>query len=449
MLRELRACSTDDRTLKDSLLFLTSVLRYHSGKPAIVLIDEYDAPVAKAADNGYYDEMVDFMRSFLLAGLKTNLDNLMFGILTGCLRITRESIFSGLNHLDCFDITTDHKYADTFGFTQGEVDTLLRDTGFWEKRDVLKTWYDGYRFGNLTEIYCPWSIMKYLRDLQDNPGSDPVAYWQNTSENALVKRLFPGTTVEMTQDIADFIEGGCLVKQLRVNPTYESLDSSPDNLWTLLYMSGYLTRASKERAEAQGLAPNPEDNKYPLVIPNREIRDIFRYEVSTWFRAAVSVAQENAFFAAFWQADAQAVQQELEAILLEKVGSQDLAKESPKSPRENFYHGLLIGFFLVAYPKTFSNLHAGTGQYDISVLDDADTASKRAAIVEIKRATSENEDLAVLAEKGLTQIRERKYDVRLLADPTVTTVLHWSIAFFKKSCEARAVLVRQPQDHSS
>ena len=138
------------------------------------------------------------------------------------------------------------------------------------------------------------------------------------------------------------------------------------------------------------------------------------------------------------------MQQELEAILLEKVSSQDLAKESPKSPRENFYHGLLIGFFLVAYPKTFSNLHAGTGQYDISVLDDTDSASKRAAIVEIKRATSENEDLAALAEKGLTQIRERKYDVRLLADPTVTTVLHWSIAFFKKSCEARAVLVRQP-----
>ena len=248
----------------------------------------------------------------------------------------------------------------------------------------------------------------------------------------------------MTQDIADFIAGSCLVKEISINPTFESLDSTPRNLWTLLYMSGYLTRASNEIVEAQGISQNFENNKLPLVIPNREIRDIFKYEVRNWFRESVSEAQQNDFFTAFWNVNTEGVKKELEAILLEKVSSKDLAKDTPGIPRENFYHGLLIGYFLVAYPQTFSNLEAGTGQYDIRVLDDKDTTNKKAAIVEIKRATREEDDLAKLAEDGLAQIRERKYDVRLLSDPRVTTVLHWSIAFFKKSCEARAIVVRQP-----
>ncbi len=436
----LRAESADINTLTDALLILTRAMRYHHGKPAIVLIDEYDAPVAKAAENGYYREMVDFMRNFLSAGLKTNSDNLQFGILTGCLRITCKSTFSGLNHLDCFDITSGPRYADTFGFTQGEVDRILCDAGLGGKRDIFKAWYDGYRFGDLTEIYCPWSIMSYLDDLQGDADASPQAYWQNTSENALVKRLFAGKYLEMADDMADFMAGGCLVKQLRVNPTYESLDSSPDNIWTLLYMSGYLTRASRERAEAQGVSPNPGGNMLPLVIPNREIRDIFRYEVSTWFSKHVGETRENELLAAFWKADTEGVKKELEAILLEKVSSRDLPRD--EAPRENFYHGLLVGYFLVAYPETYSNMEAGTGQYDIRIVDDLGK-SKRAAIVEIKRTSDDREDLGVLAERGLGQIEQRRYDARLLADPKVTTLLHWSIAFCKKRCEARALVVRQ------
>ena len=443
ILRELRTQKEDDVTLAESLRILTRAMQYHYDKPAIVLIDEYDAPVTKAADNGYYDEMLDFLRNFLSAALKGNTDNLAFGILTGCMQITKHSLFSDLNNFREFGISAT-KYADIFGFTQQEVHALLSSAGLSSKESEIREWYDGYLFGKQQEIYCPWSIMNYLEDLQEDAESSPQAYWQNNTENALIKSLFPGTTADMTQDIASFIAGDCLAKELSSNPTFESLDSTPKNLWTLLYMSGYLTRASKERAEAEGFSPKPGENKCPLVIPNREIRDIFKDEVSTWFRKSVSETQQNEFFTAFWNVDAEGVKKELEAILLEKVSSQDLAKDSPKSPRENFYHGLLIGYFLVAYPQTFSNLQAGTGQYDIRVLDDTDTTNKKAAIVEIKRAAKEEEDLAKLAEDGLTQIRERKYDVRLLSDPSVKTLLHWSIAFFKKSCEARAVIVRQP-----
>ena len=433
-------CSISE--IRRSMEILARILYLHYGKKVIILLDEYDVPLDKAERNGYYPEMLSVMRSMLLSVLK-DCPYTAKGILTGCLRISKESLFTGLNNLAVYSVTGD-SYADTFGFTEKEVARLLLDAGLEAKADIIREWYDGYLLGKQQEIYCPWSIMNYLDDLQEDVDASPQAYWQNNAENALIKRLFPGSSPEMTQDIADFIAGSCLVKEISINPTFESLDSTPRNLWTLLYMSGYLTRASNEIVEAQGISQNFENNKLPLVIPNREIRDIFKYEVRNWFRESVSEAQQNDFFTAFWNVDAEGVKKELEAILLEKVSSQDLAKDTPGTPRENFYHGLLIGYFLVAYPQTFSNLEAGTGQYDIRVLDDKDTTNKKAAIVEIKRATKEKDDLAQLAEDGLAQIRERKYDVRLLSDPKVTTVLHWSIAFFKKSCEARAVVVRQP-----
>ena len=349
--------AADEDTLGRSLKTLIRVLAAHYDKPAIVLIDEYDAPVAKAASHGYYPKMIEFIRSFLVSALKSNRKCLKFGILTGCLRIARESIFSGLNHLKVFGIS-DTKYADVFGFTQGEVQALLASAGLSAKEREIREWYDGYCFGKQQEIYCPWSIMNYLEALQDDADASPLAYWQNTSENSLIKRLFPGSSPEMAQDMADFIAGGCLVKELRPNPTFESLDSTPGNLWTLLYMSGYLTKASMERAEEQGVSPNPVGNRLPMVIPNREVREIFKTEIDIWFKKSVSQSLQNAFLSAFWRADAEALQRELEAILLEKVSSKDLAKDSSEAPRENFYHGLLVGYFLVVYPQTFSNLEA-------------------------------------------------------------------------------------------
>ena len=301
--------------LMDSLGILTSILTKYHERKAIVLIDEYDAPVAKAADNGYYREMVDFMRNFLLAGLKSNFVNLKFGILTGCLIMSYES--TGLNNLCCNDITKVSPYADVFGFTQDEVDKILCEAGFPEKRAMIRQWYDGYRFGNRTGIYCPWDIMNYLGDLQRNKETIPQPYWVKTSENALLKRLFQGKEQEMADDIALFLAGECLVKKTRRVPAFETRDSSPDNLWTLLYMAGYLTRASRERAEAQNVIPNPSGNLLPLVIPNGEIRNLFLREYCSWFRKRVGKARENAFFAAFWQADADCLKRELEALLKE------------------------------------------------------------------------------------------------------------------------------------
>ncbi len=437
-IRQYLGSKTDEDTLELALQVLTRALSCYHGKPTIVLIDDYDAPVAKAADNGYYREMVDFMRNFLLAGLKSNFVNLKFGILTGCLIMSYES--TGLNNLCCNDITKVSPYADVFGFTQDEVDKILCEAGFPEKRAMIRQWYDGYRFGNRTGIYCPWDIMNYLGDLQRNKETIPQPYWVKTSENALLKRLFQGKEQEMADDIALFLAGECLVKKTRRVPAFESRDSSPDNLWTLLYMAGYLTRASRERAEAQNVIPNPSGNLLPLVIPNGEIRNLFLREYCSWFRKRVGKARENAFFAAFWQADADCLKRELEALLKESGQGRD---SSAGAGLSSFSLGLLLGYFLAACPKTLSCRKLDIGEHVICVLDDREKAGARAAIVKIRREYSARKDLAALAEDGRAQIGERKYDVRLLSDSKVRTLLYWSIVFCEKRCEVRAVIVRQ------
>lgn len=252
----------------------------------------------------------------------------------------------------------------------------------------------------------------------------------------------------MADDIAKLVSGGVLVTQVNLEPTYDSLDSSAENLWSLLYLSGYLTTASEEQTQKSGISPNPNRDEMALVIPNMEIHKIFEKEVQRWFDGAVSKKQTTALLEAFWKTDTERFKKEIEAILLKNVSSKDLAKEpassaksSDESPRENFYHGLLVGYFLVAYPDTLSNMEVGEGFYDIQVLDNN---TGRAAIVEVKRCADEKEDLLGLAEKGLKQIEKNKYNVRLLSDPSVKTLIHWSIAFCKKSCEARAIIVRQP-----
>ena len=291
-LKELRSEKADDNTLADALLILSRALRYHYDKPAIVLIDEYDAPIAKAADNGYYDEMVDFMRNFLSACLKSNRKNMKLGILTGCLQIAQRSIFSGLNHFKSYDIS-DYEYMDVFGLTQDDVDTILLKAGLWDRREELKEWHDGYCFGEHQEMYCPWSILNRVYALQKNPRVPPKAYWNKTSENTVIKRLFPGKYLEMADDIAKLVSGGVLVTQVNLEPTYDSLDSSAENLWSLLYLSGYLTTASEEQTQKSGISPNPNRDEMALVIPNMEIHKIFEKEVQRWFDGAVAKSRRR------------------------------------------------------------------------------------------------------------------------------------------------------------
>ena len=432
--------SATEAGLRNSLKILTRILTEYYQKQPIVLVDDYDAPIARAAENGYYDEMLDFLHGFLSAGLKTNWDNLKFGIITGRLHIPLQS---GLNNLDVDDLTTTCRYADVFGFTQGEVDKLLCDVGFSEKREVFRDWYGGYRLGDKTEVYSPWSTMQYLRDLQAYPTLEPESNAHDSSQSFFIKKLFPDEYLEMAAEIANLVLGGVLLKRIPRTSTYKNLDFSA-NLWAVLYQCGCLTRASKEQLQSLDVSPNPARDEMALVIPNEEIRTVFWYTVSTWYRDTVDTEQQRrALLDAFWQADTEGFRNKLHAILLKNVKRSEAKASalSAKALSENFFHGLLAGFFLVGCPQILSFTEVSDRSYDLQVLDNR---AGRAAIVEVRRAFDEREDLLRLAETGLKQIEKNRNNARLLSDSSVKTLLHWSIAFCKKRCEAKALILKHP-----
>ena len=405
------------RALRASLQTMSRILYALYGKPVIILLDEYDVPVAKAAERGYYDEMILFMRIFLSNALKTN-PYLKFGILTGALRITKESIFTGLNNLDCFDIANP-KYADVFGFTQCEVDQMLFDAGLEEKRDELKSWYDGYHFGDRSDIYCPWSIMKYLADAQSIPQEKPKAYWVGTSGNELTKAFLGRMPSTVQDDIASLTEGKNIAVAIKEDLNYNQIYTDEDNFWTLLYLTGYLTPSSDS---ANCVVP-PGPGRTVLAIPNREVKDVFRNEIKSWFSQMLPKDKQEDFFNLFWKGDAQNLEKSLGTMLLTSSSVQDYKY------REHFYHSFLLGIFMLLYPVT-SNREAGEGFFDLIVQDERD---KRAAVIEVKRADS-REELEAEVEKALLQIEERQYDTELKTRG-YTQILHWGMAFYKKSCK--------------
>lgn len=406
---------SDEDTLELALQVLTRAMSCHYDKPAIVLIDEYDVPVAKAVENGFYNEMIRFMRGFLSGSLKTN-DHLKFGILTGALRITRESVFTGLNNLDCFDIATS-RYADVFGFTQGEVDQLLSDAGLEEKRDALKEWYDGYHFGDHSDIYCPWSVMKYLADVQSVPREKPKAYWVGTSSNGLPRdfaRRLPAEE-DVQGRIAALLGGNAIAVKLNPNMNYIDDLKNASNFWTLLHLTGYLTLTS--RAELYEGEKNAKDSL--LVIPNKEVREVFQEEMEAWFADILPVNRQTALYRALWAQDIQGLEEQLTA-LLSGTGFHD-AKESS-------YHGMMFGLLAMKYGDTISNGGSGQGLYDIVVRD---SGNGRAAVLEIRRASSA-EQMDEGVRHALGQIRRNDYDVRLRVKGC-RTILHVGIAFCQKS----------------
>lgn len=400
--------------LTDSLKTLSRLLARHYGSKVILLIDEYDVPLDKAYQNGYYDDMVSLLRNFLGNALKTN-DDLYFAVLTGCLRISKESIFTGLNNLNVMTIS-DPYFCDSFGFTDNEVQELLKYYGLEEYHDVVRDWYDGYQFGN-TSVYCPWDVIKYVQVLLKDRDAEPENYWANTSGNDLIRRLLQKADQTTRDEIEQLLNGGSVVKVVRQELTYREIEDSIDNVWSVLYSTGYLTRA--ERLPGKQMK---------LTLPNKEVRDLFTDLVKDWFRETTLAdsGRINRFCAAFPAGDAAVIQEMLHDYLWESISIRDTAVR--KEMKENYYHGMLLGLLRSQGNWLIrSNAEMGEGYSDISVC----TPERLGIVIEVKYAEDGNLEAACV--RALKQIEERKYETGLLKRG-MKQVLKYGIAFCRKEC---------------
>lgn len=411
-----------DSILMDSLRILSVLLQKHYGQKVIMLIDEYDVPLAKANDSGYYEQMVSLIRNLFEQGLKTN-DGLYFAVLTGCLRVAKESIFTGLNNPKILSITS-VKFDEYFGFTDEEVRELLAYYGLLDSYDTVKDWYDGYRFGNV-DVYCPWDVVNYVDDLRDDPSLAPKNYWSNTSSNDVVRHFIEKVDDGLTRrEIENLIAGECVTKEIHQELTYNGLYDSIENIWSVLFMTGYLTRRGK-----------PEGDLFRLVIPNREIRKIFTDQVMTLFKeqAKKDGAALEAFCAALQKGDAGGVEQQFHNYLKKTISIRDTFVR--RETKENFYHGILIG--ILGYKGGWyvrSNQEAGTGYSDIQVeIEDEGIG----IVIEVKYA--HNSDLDAQCQEALAQIERAGYAGRLFEDG-MRTVFRYGIACYQKECR---VMCRQ------
>lgn len=379
-----------DKVAAASLKTLSKLLSKHYGQKVILLIDEYDVPLDKAFQAGYYDEMISLIRNLLGNALKTN-DSLYFSVLTGCLRISKESIFTGLNNLKVHTIS-DLRYDEYFGFTNADVDEILKFYGLTSYEDVIQDWYDGYRFGN-TDVYCPWDVINYCDELLADPHAEPENYWANTSGNDLIRRLLKKANQSTKNDVEQLISGGTVIKPIRQELTYREVEDSIDNVWSVLYSTGYLT--CRRRVPGK---------KMELALPNREVRALFIDLVKDWFEETTQAdsARINRFCAAFPKGDAAAVQDMLNDYLWDSISVRDTAVR--RNMKENFYHGMLLG--LLRSQDSWlvkSNAETGEGYSDISI----QTPDRVGMIIELKYADDGN--LEAACREALRQIEEKKY----------------------------------------
>ena len=394
-----------------SLQILSQLLNKHYKKEVILLIDEYDVPIAKATSNGYYKEMLEIMKG-LMQALKDNL-SLRFAVITGCLKIAKESIFTGTNNF-VSDTITDTRLNEYFGFVQSGVDQILKDAGFTDKADLVKKWYDGYRFGDF-DVYCPWDVMCYLRDLVYKPEAKPASYWRNTSDNSIIRSFIDYAGSSITNKLETLMDGGYIIQKIDENLTYDYLHSSEDNLWSMLYLTGYLTQ--KKGIEYRGELP---EGTVALTIPNEEIRYIFETTISKWFDESAKKWNREALFDAVWSGDSESITREMSTLLRRTISYHDY--------REDFYHAFLSGIFTGAGYQVQSNKEHGEGRSDIVVCD---SLNGRVAIFEAKR-TKVLKDLETECDKALRQIDERMYAKDF--EDAYDQVLCYGIAFFKKRC---------------
>ena len=396
-----------DQELKGGLLRLTRMMQVHYGKPIILLIDEYDVPLAKASANGYYKEMLDVMKGIMQA-MKDN-SALQLAVITSCLRIAKESIFTGTNNF-VSDTITSSRLNEYFGFTQAEVDQLLQDTGLTDHAEDIKAWYDGYHFGEF-DIYCPWDVMNYLQDLQFDPLKKPVSYWKNTSDNAIIRSFIDYSGPSISKKLELLLSGGYIVQTIEEDLTYDYLHSSEDNLWSILYLTGYLTRVREIPASDGALA---------LTIPNAEVQEIFRSTIQKWFKDSSQTWNRQAMFQALWAGNSETLTKEIGKLLRKTISYHDY--------KEDFYHAFLAGILASFHYSVESNREHGEGRSDIVVYDEENS---RVVIFEAKVAKSLDE-LPKACDAALRQIEARQYadDFRDEYDE----ILCYGIAFYKKRC---------------
>ncbi len=395
---------------------LSQLLEKHYGQKVILMIDEYDVPLDKAFQAGYYDEMVNLVRNFLGNAVKTN-DSLYFAVITGCLRISKESIFTGLNNLKVHTIS-DIRYDEYFGFTDADVDEMLTFYGLSSYKDVIRDWYDGYRFGD-TDVYCPWDVINYCDELLAASSAPPKNYWANTSGNDLILHMLKNADQTTKDEVEELLNGGRITKRIKQELTYRDIDESMENVWSVLYATGYLTGTHVEEADA---------DIFRLWIPNGEIRKLFYELVEEWFRkvSRSDTARINRFCAAFPAGNTDAIQEMLGDYLWDSISVRDTAVR--RNMKENFYHGMLLG--LLRSQDSWlvkSNAETGEGYSDISI----QTPDRVGMIIELKYADDGN--LEAACSEALRQIEEKKY-AEGLKRRGAKRILKYGIAFCEKEC---------------
>ncbi|MEH2956472.1 AAA family ATPase [Candidatus Merdisoma sp. JLR.KK006] len=409
-----------DGVLGSSLFTLTQLLRKHYGQKVILLIDEYDVPLDKAQHFGYYDEMVAMIRKMFSHSLKTN-DNLLFAVLTGCLRIAKESIFTGLNNLKVLTIT-DVRFDEYFGLLDWEVQEMLRFYGLEDKYELIKEWYDGYRFGN-SDVYCPWDVINYVDLLRADPSASPKAYWINSSGNDIIRRFLKMAKGGVRREIEKLIEGGTVVKKLNEELTYRDMYNSIDNLWSVLFTTGYLTKCGEEEG----------DRAYGLTIPNLEIRQIFIEQVMEWIQEEVrkDTPKLDEFCDAFLKGETETIEALFTAFLKKTISIRDTSVRKEK--KENFYHGVLLG--LLSHREEWdirSNAESGDRFSDILIEIEDDEIG---IVIEVKYP--DKSSLETGCREALEQIEKKGYEERLLEDG-MTAILKYGIACERKRCMVRS-----------
>ena len=405
--RKLKSMGSNLPELQGSIIMLMNMMKAYYNKPVILLIDEYDVPIAKASSNGYYKEMLEVMKTMLSTALKDN-EALKFAVVTGCLKIAKESVFTGTNNF-VSDTISSERYNEYYGFTQKDVDQILQDSQIEEKASDIKEWYDGYRFGEF-DVYCPWDVMNYLWDLTNNQNAKPVSYWKNTSDNAIIRSFIDYTGAAIKKKLEILISDGSIQQQIEENLTYDYLHSSEENLWSILYLTGYLTNASEQDT----------DGTIELKIPNKEIKEIFETTVKKWFEDNAKTIDRKELFDAVWTGNADILTKEIGTLLRMTISYHDY--------KEDFYHAFLAGIFAGAGYVVESNKEHGEGRSDIVIYDDHEG---KVAIFEAKKSQNP-EDMKLDCEKAIKQINEKMYANEF--EDAYDEILCYGISFFKKRC---------------